>query len=61
MSEGSAREDRIMAPLMLIWLPSEHYNRIYEAVEMLPDSTAQRLVASVRTLLDIARGGSDGE
>ena len=47
MSEGSERTDRIMVALTMCRLESSNFNRIYEAVEMLPDRTAERLIAAI--------------
>lgn len=52
MSEGNLRCEAIMAPLMFKNLDSEVYNPIYEAVDVLPDRKAQRLVEAIVKLLE---------
>ena len=52
MSKGSDREDKIMAPLSILGcngidIDASIYNRIYEAVAVLPDSMARSLVDAI--------------
>jgi len=57
MSEGNRRCSKIMAPISRIPRPirlsSKLYNRLYEAVDLLPDKTATALV---NALLDELEG-----
>jgi len=50
--EGNKRADMIMAHLSFVSLKPEHFNRIYEAVEQLPDGIAVSLVRAIRDALE---------
>ncbi len=51
MSEGSARADKIMAPLAFKGLEPSVFNPIYEAVDGLSDQRAERLVRAILAIL----------
>lgn len=62
MSQGNAETNRVMTPLFGHHLPSEQYNRIYEAVALIllsgAPGIAARLVEAIRAALEDRRTGA---